>query len=67
MIKTNAYSDHLADALRAVAEIQNPNFTTAPIDPTDEMLEAAMEGADISREQARDMYMSMLLAWSKAN
>lgn len=65
IIKTNPYSDSLADALRAVSEIENPNFTLVPVDPTDEMLDAAREGTDLSREKAREMYMSMMLAWAR--
>ncbi len=65
IIKTNPYSDSLADALRAVSEIENPNFALVPVDPTDEMLDAAREGTDLSREKAREMYMSMMLAWTR--
>jgi hypothetical protein len=67
VIKSNPYSDQLADALRIVSEIKNPCYTTAPIDPTDEMLDAARDSTDISREKAREMYMTMILAWAKTH
>jgi hypothetical protein len=57
------YSDALVTALRAVTEMNNPNYLLLPIDPDDEMLQAGSIAAGISEIEARDVYHAMILHW----
>lgn len=57
------YSDALITALRAVTEMNNPNYLLLPIDPDDEMLQAGSNAAGISESEARSVYQAMILHW----
>lgn len=57
------YSDALITALRAVTEMNNPNYLLLPIDPDDEMLQAGSIAAGISEVEAKNVYQAMILHW----
>lgn len=52
------YSDALITALRAVTEMNNPNYLLLPIDPDDEMLQAGSIAAGISEVEAKNVYQA---------
>lgn len=60
---TQTYSDALITALRAVTEMNNPNYLLLPIDPDDEMLQAGSVAAGISEVEAKNVYQAMILHW----
>ena len=66
-IKKNPYSDALSTALKAVADIGNPDFVLLPIEPTLEMREAGAKYGHISEALAGEIYFAMVSAWARAN
>ncbi len=66
MLKTDDYSDALLAALRAVAEMDNPNYLLLPVDPSDEMADAGAAILGISAAEARQVYQAMLLSWASS-
>lgn len=65
-IKKNPYSIALGEALQAVADIGHPDYIRIPIFPSNYMCKMGAEKADITEDQARIAYQSMIEAWVQA-
>ncbi len=63
-IKNNPYSDNLARALRAVAELSTPDYILAPLDPTPDMQHAGAVEGNVTPEQAAHIYRRMIATWA---
>ncbi len=65
-IKENPYSIALGEALQAVADIGHPDYIRIPIFPSTYMCKVGAEKANITVDQARTAYQSMIEAWAHA-